>query len=280
MTSPVNPYLPHEVTVIERIQESPTVFTLGLQFTDPVLPKQFCFQPGQFNMLYLYGVGEVAISIASDPDNHAAYQHTIRTVGRVTRGLAQVEQGDCLGLRGPFGRGWPLDLATHKDIVIITGGLGCAPVVSVINYMMLRREQFGKLKILQGIKHSDDFIFQQRYDQWAKISDTEVLIAADVSSPGWAWYTGRITDMIRRLTLDVANTLVFMCGPEIMMKVAIKELLLKNIAQQNIFLSLERNMECAIGHCGHCQYGGLFVCKNGPVFAYSEISALFSESGF
>lgn len=275
-----NLYLPHEVKVIQRMQESPSVFTLRLQFTDPQLQKDFSFQPGQFNMLYLYGVGEVPISIVSDPESDQFYDHTIRAIGRVTRGLAQVQQGDSLGIRGPFGRGWPLALARNKDVVIITGGLGCAPVVSAINFIMLRRDQYRKLKILQGLKHSNDFIFRKRFEEWKKIRDTEVFIAADVSSSGWPWYTGRITDMTRQLILDAKNTIVMICGPEIMMKVAITELLAKNIAEENIFLSMERNMECAVGHCGHCQYGGLFVCKDGPIFSYPQIKALFMEPGF
>ncbi|MBA2653768.1 MAG: FAD/NAD(P)-binding protein [Gammaproteobacteria bacterium] len=275
-----NLYLPHEVKVVERIQESPTVFTLRVQFTDFQLQKEFVFQPGQFNMLYLYGVGEVAISIVSDPENSQLYDHTIRAIGRVTRGLEQLQRGDYLGIRGPFGRGWPLALAQNKDVVIITGGLGCAPVVSVINYIALRRDQYGKLIILQGLKHSDDFIFRHRYGEWQKMFDTEVFIAADVSVPGWPWYTGHITDMTRQLSLNENNTIVMMCGPEIMMKVAIKELLAKNIPEENIFLSMERNMECGVGHCGHCQYGGLFVCKDGPIFQYPEIKALLMEPGF
>lgn len=275
-----NIYLPHEVEIVDRVQESPSIFTLTVRFTDPQLQKNFAFEPGQFNMLYLYGVGEVAISIVSDPENSEYFAHTIRAIGRVTRGLAQLQKGERLGIRGPFGRSWPLVSSQHKDLVIITGGLGCAPVVSVINYVMLRRDQYGKLKILQGVKHSDDFIFRHRYEKWRKMKDAEIFIAADVSSPGWPWYTGRIIDMIRQLSLNEKDSIVMLCGPEIMMKIAINELLTKHLAPESIFLSMERNMECAVGHCGHCQYGGLFVCKDGPIFAYPEIKALLMEPGF
>lgn len=275
-----NIYLPHEVEIVDRVQESPTIFTLSVRFKDHELQKKFVFQPGQFNMLYLYGVGEVPISIVSDPENAEYFEHTIRAVGRVTNGLAQLKKGDHIGIRGPFGKTWPLALSQNKDLVIITGGLGCAPVVSVINYVMMRRNQYAKLKILQGVKHSDDFIFRHRYEEWKKMVDTEVFIAADVSRPDWPWYTGRITDMTRQLSLDEKNTVVMLCGPEIMMKIAIKELLTKNLIEENIYLSMERNMECAVGHCGHCQYGGLFVCKDGPIFSYPKIKALLMEPGF
>src|SRR3990172_6544073 len=154
-----NPHLPLEAEVVERIQESPTIFTLRLRFTDPVKHAAFRFAPGQFNMLYLYGVGEVAISIVSDPEDEALFAHTIRVVGRVTRGLAQLQAGDRLGARGPYGRGWPLKQAEDRDVMIVTGGLGCAPVVSVINYVIRRREKFRRLVIMQGVKHSDDLIF-------------------------------------------------------------------------------------------------------------------------
>jgi NAD(P)H-flavin reductase len=273
------PYVPHEAEIVERIQESPTIFTFRLKFTDPAIQAQFSFQPGQFNMLYLYGVGEVPISIVSDPAHDEFYDHTIRAVGRVTKGLEQLKIGDRIGIRGPYGKGWPLGFAEHKNIIIITGGVGCAPVVSVIHYILARRSQYGNLKILQGLKHSDDFIFHQQYEAWRKIPHTEVWIAADFVGKNWPWYSGRITDMITDLII-LPETVVMLCGPEIMMQIAVKELLKKGVREENIFLSMERNMECGVGHCGHCQYGGLFICKDGPIFAYPKIKDLFMEPGF
>lgn len=273
-------YLPHEAKIIERIQESRTIFTLRLRFTDTRLQKKFSFQPGQFNMLYLYGVGEVAISISSDPDNHEFYDHTIRVIGRVTKGLEKLTVGDYVGIRGPYGRGWPLAKAQKKDVIVITGGLGCAPSVAVIDYIIQRRPLFGALKILQGVKHSDDFIFQQRYAEWQKVPQTEVLVSADKTVATWPWYSGRITDLIQKLSINTENSLVMMCGPEKMMQVAVKELAKKKLKETEIYLSMERNMECAVGHCGHCQYGGLFICKNGPIFSFPEIKELFGVDGF
>lgn len=273
-------YLPREATIISRTQESATIFTLRLQFTDFLGHEKFIFQPGQFNMVYLYGVGEVAISIVSDPQNDLYFEHTIRIVGRVTKALAQLKKGDSIGIRGPFGRGWPMDEVCHKDIVIVTGGLGCAPTVSVINYMMNRRDQYGALKIFQGVKHSNDLIFGDLYQQWQKIPNTEIVIAADKSDASWPWHTGRLIELFQQLKINTANTIAMMCGPEAMMAVAVKNLIEKNIPEESIFLSMERNMECAVGHCGHCQYGGLFICKNGPVFAYSQLKELFGKPGF
>lgn len=280
MNNQPDAYLPHAAEIIERIQESPTIFTLRLRHTDAARQKAYHFLPGQFNMVYLYGVGEVAISIVSDPDKRDEFSHSIRAVGRVTQALAKLQVGQSVGIRGPFGRGWPLELAKTRDVIVLTGGLGCAPVISAINYMMERREQYGNIKILQGVKHSNDFIFYQRYQQWCDIPKTKVFVSADQADVNWPWQTGRIIDTIATLDLNPANTIAMLCGPEIMMQTGAQALLQKNVIENNIYLSMERNMECAIGHCGHCQYGGLFICKDGPVFPYAEIKDLLMVKGF
>lgn len=280
INSCLDPYLPLEAEIIDRVQESPTIFTLHLQLVDDDYREKFLFSPGQFNMVYLYGIGEVAISIVSDPEEKHVISHTIRALGRVTKALQKLKNGDRVGIRGPFGRGWPLQTVQGKDVVIVTGGLGCAPSVSIINYIMARRTQYGDLKILQGVKHSDDFIFRKQYAEWQQVPHTEIYIAADRAGANWPWNVGYVTDMIQTLKLHPKNTIAMMCGPEMMMHAAINALTKQGVAEQHIYLSMERNMECGIGHCGHCQYGGLFVCKDGPIFAYPEIKALFSEAGF
>ena len=275
-----DPYLPIEAEIIERVQESPTIFTLNLRFVEVEHHQRFVFSPGQFNMLYLYGVGEVAISIVSDPEETNILSHTIRAIGRVTRALQQLQVGDRVGIRGPYGRGWPLEQAKGRDIVVVTGGLGCAPSVSIINYILARRNQYGNLRILQGVKHSDDFIFRKQYAIWQNSPHTEIYIAADQAGPKWPWSVGYVTDMIDKIQLNPENTVVMMCGPEMMMHTAINVFTQKSISENTIYLSMERNMECGIGQCCHCQYGGFFICKDGPIFAYSEIKALFKEPGF
>lgn len=279
--NPTNdPYLPLEAEIIERIQESPTIFTLHLRFLDSLHHDQFVFYPGQFNMLYLYGVGEVAISIVSDPDEKHVLTHSIRAVGRVTRALEKLQAGDRIGVRGPYGRGWPLEETKNKDVVVLTGGLGCAPSVSIIDYIIARRTQYGHLSILQGVKHSDDFIYRKKYAIWEKSPNTEIHIAADEAGPKWPWNVGYVTDMVERIHLKPENTIVMLCGPEVMMNTAVKVFQKKGISDENLYLSMERNMECGLGQCGHCQYGGFFICKDGPIFAYSEIKELFNVPGF
>ena len=275
-----NPYQPHEVVILERIQESADLFTLRLKFTDPDIQDNYVFEPGQFNMLYLYGVGEIAISIVSDPEDSHIIDHTIRVLGRVTRGMANLKTGDRIGLRGPYGRGWPMLEAKNKDVVIVTGGLGCAPVVSVINYIEQRRDQYGRLNIVQGVKHSADFIWKDRYDDWRKLADTKVLLAADVGESLWPWHIGPVTVLFDQLEFDADNVSVMMCGPEGMMRAACKYMLNEQVPAAQLFLSMERNMQCAVGHCGHCQYGSQFICKDGPVFSYDKIQPLFDTRGF
>ncbi|MGV6815903.1 MAG: FAD/NAD(P)-binding protein [Thiotrichales bacterium] len=275
-----DPYLPNEVEVVERIQESTDIFTLRLRFTDPELHSAYGFAPGQFNMLYLYGVGEVPISIVSDVEDEHMLDHTIRSVGRVTDALAQVQSGERLGIRGPFGKGWPLEQAGGKDVLILTGGLGCAPAVSVIRHVLRRRDQFGRLTIMQGVKHSDDLIWRADYEQWAALPNTQVLLAADVAAPNWIGQQGLVTTLLDEAKIDFRKTIVMMCGPEPMMIAAANKLLEMSVPAESLWLSMERNMHCGVGHCGHCQFGGHFVCKDGPVFNYPDIASLFGKRGF
>lgn len=271
---------PYDAEILQRTQLTKDIFTLDFKFTDPEVERNYQFTPGQFNMVYLFGVGEVAISIVSDPEQEKRYSHTIRQVGRITRGLAQLQPGDHIGIRGPFGRGWPLNEAENKDVLVITGGLGCAPSVSIIEYIIKRRENYKKLTVLQGVKHSADLIYREHYQRWSKLPDTEVLLAADKSAPGWAWHTGLITELLNDISIDPNDTLCLMCGPEAMMLAAINYLTQQQLPEQAIHFSMERNMECAIGHCGHCQLGGKFVCKDGPIFCYPDVKDLLGKQGF
>ena len=263
--------MPQVVEVLGRVQESATIFSLDLQFTSAGLREGYRFQPGQFNMLYLYGVGEIPVSIVSDPDDPRRIRHTIRVVGRVTRALAGVQVGARLGLRGPFGRGWPLAAAEGRDLLLLTGGLGCAPLVGVIHYVMRRRRRFGHVAIVQGVKHGDDLIWREQYQAWRIVPDTEVHLAADVPSAGWRWHVGLVTELLDEVRLDWDRTLVMLCGPEPMMVASARDLVRRGVSAADIWLSMERNMQCAVGLCGHCQYGASFVCRDGPVFNLPQI---------
>ncbi|MGA7180736.1 MAG: FAD/NAD(P)-binding protein [Thiobacillaceae bacterium] len=266
--------------ITNRIQESPTIFTLHMRLEDEVSQAAFDFSPGQFNMLYLPGVGEVPISLMSDPDDKHLIGHTIRAVGRVTQGLASLHIGDRIGLRGPYGKGWPMPFMEGKDIVVVTGGLGCAPVVAVIHYILRRRTNYGHLTIIQGVKKSEDMIWREQYAQWNRLPNTKVLVAADQGAPLWPWHVGRVTELFDQIPMQSDQTMVVMCGPEGMMHVSAQMLLDKGLSETSIFLSMERNMQCAVGHCGHCQFGGAFVCKDGPVFSWPQVKDLIKHRGF
>lgn len=272
--------MPMQAEIVNRIEESPTIFTLLLRLVDEQQHNNYRFSPGQFNMLYQYGVGEIPISIVGDPNEPYLLQHTIRNVGRVTHGFAKLQAGDRIGLRGPFGRGWPLEEIGGRDVLIVTGGLGCAPVVPVINHVLRRRGEIGRVAILQGVKHSEDLIWRERYDTWGAEPDTQILLAADVSGPNWKGFTGRVTGLVEKLDIDFANSITMMCGPELMMISAARLLLDRGARPELIWFSMERSMECAVGHCGHCQYAEKFICRDGPVFPYHEIRDLLGVRGF
>jgi sulfhydrogenase subunit gamma (sulfur reductase) len=271
---------PHAATVVARTQESPTIFTLQLRIDDAAVQAAYRFAPGQFNMLYLYGVGEVPISIMSDPEAHDGIGHTIRALGRITQGLAALRPGDKVGLRGPFGRGWPLQEMGGRDVVLVTGGLGCAPVVSVIHYVLRRRDRFGKLVIIQGVKHAEDLIWRAQYERWSKLPDTQVLVAADEGGALWPWHVGHVTDLFSLAQFGEDRAVAMMCGPEGMMRVAADNLLARGLPESQLYLSMERNMQCAVGRCGHCQFGGAFVCHDGPVFNWGEAKTLLAHRGY
>lgn len=275
-----NPYLPHEAEIVERIQEAPTIFTLRLRFTDPAVQRAYSFIPGQFNLLYLFGIGEVPFSIVSDPRQADLLDHTIRGVGRVTRALSHLRPRDRVGIRGPYGQGWPLLSVQGRDLVLITGGLGCAPLVSLIRYVVERRERFGSLIIMQGVKHSDDLIWREQYERWQQLPDTQVLLAADVAGKGWRWHEGQVTALFGQTAIDPTRATAFLCGPQPMMLAAIHELTQRGVAEPQIWMSMERNMHCGLGHCGHCQIGSRFVCRDGPVFRYPELKELLPTRGF
>ena len=275
-----DPHTPHVAVIDRRTQEAPTIFTLRLQYADTGVQEAFEFEPGQFNMVTLFGVGEIPISIVNDPLDSHFFDHTIRVVGRVSGGMSKLQPGDRVGIRGPFGRGWPLERIKGKDILLITGGLGCAPLVSVIRYLLRRREDYGHLSILQGVKHSNDLIWREQYCEWSKLRDVNILLAADVAAKGWTGQQGMVTDLIDQISLRPQRTAVLLCGPELMMLAAIASLREQGIQDGNIWFSMERNMQCGIGRCGHCQIGPRFVCRDGPVFCYSELADFFGAKGF
>jgi NAD(P)H-flavin reductase len=275
----VNPYLIHPATIVEKIREAEDIHTYRLRLNDEEARPTFRFTAGQFNMVYLFGVGEVAISIVSDPDEPELLDHTIRAVGRVTSAIAQLSVGQVLGIRGPFGQGWPLEEARGHDIVIATGGLGCAPVVGAIEYIFRRRSDYGAVKIIHGVKTPNDLLYRGRFEAWRRQPNTEVLLASDRPDGTWRYHVGVVTELFERVPIHAAKTMVLMCGPEIMMRLGVPILMSRGIPATAVYVSLERHMECGIGLCGHCQMGPYFLCKDGPVMRYDRVARLLGSEG-
>lgn len=271
-----DPMMPQLVKISKLVWETEHVYTIYLSPNEN-MNGGFKFQPGQFNMLYMFGTGEAAISISSSPFKHNTLIHTIHKVGTVTSAISMLKKGDYLGLRGPFGSSWPVGAAIGKDVCILAGGIGLAPLRPVIYTLFKNRKDYGKIYILYGARSPRDLLYRVELEQWAKLYDVEVLVTVDHGDQSWKGNIGVVSSLLSYVSLDRNNTVSMVCGPEIMMKFTVEDLLDKGMKEENVYLSLERNMKCAIGLCGHCQFGPKFICKDGPVFSYPEVSSLFGR---
>jgi NAD(P)H-flavin reductase len=228
-------------------------------------------------MLYVFGVGEIPISISGDPEQPDRLIHTVRAVGPVSRALCALRRGAPVGVRGPYGAGWPVDAAVGQDVVIAAGGLGLAPLRPVLYHLLNHRVQYGAVVLLYGARSQGDLLFRAELERWRSHLDLDVAVTVDSATGGWRGHVGAVTTLIPRAACDPAHTVAMVCGPEIMMRFTVQELQKRGIADDRIYLSLERNMKCGIGLCGHCQLGPTFVCKDGPVFRYSDIGTWFRK---
>lgn len=261
------PLLPAPCRITGRTDNSADVFTLEVQ--PPAADWQF--SPGQFNMLYVPGAGEVAISISSDPANRESLQHTIRAVGSVT-GLLHSKQADQeLCLRGPYGRGWPVTECVGKDVLIVAGGIGLAPLRPVLYAIIGQRQEFGRVTLVYGARTPADILYGEQLLAWKEQGLIDLAVSVDTADADWRGDVGVVTDPLRRVQCAPDSTVAMVCGPEIMMRFVANVLRDLGLPREAIYVSMERSMKCATGFCGHCQIGPYFVCKQGPVFTYREI---------
>ncbi len=256
-------------------KETSDTYTLELEAGsgERVLP----YMPGQFNMVYAYGVGEVPISFSGDPSRPGVVVHTIRAVGAVTKALCALKPGGTVGIRGPFGNPWPIGEAESNDVLIVAGGIGLAPLRSAIYAVLSNRKKYGKVTLLYGCRTPRDMIFRRELEKWRGRFDLEVEITVDSAEADWFGNVGVVTTLIRRAHFDRYNTIAMVCGPELMMRYTVQELGMVGLSQERIYLSMERNMKCGTGFCGHCQYGPEFICKDGPVFSFDRIRNIFTR---
>ena len=272
MTPTLDPMLPRIARVRRRRRDTADVFTLDVEPDD----RAMAFAPGQFNMLTVFGVGEVPISMSGDPGVTQPFIHTIRAVGPVSTALTNLRPGATLGLRGPFGAGWPVEAAAGHDVVFVAGGLGLAPLRPAFYRVLAERERYGNVVLLYGTRSPDDILFQREIESWRRRLDLEVQVTVDHALAGWHGHVGVVTRLIPRADFDPLHTIAFVCGPEVMMRFAIAALGDAGVPQEAIHLSMERNMKCAVGLCGHCQFGPTFVCRDGPVFRYDRLRGILN----
>ena len=259
---------------INRVTKD-TMDTFSLELSPP--RGKFNFRPGQFNMLYVYGVGEVPISISGDPSKSDRLVHTTREVGTVTRAMRRLKAGDTIGVRGPYGAHWPIEKHEDNDIVLITGGIGLAPLRPVIYHVLANRARYGKLVLLYGARTPEDILYVKELEKLRGRFDLDILITVDRATGSWQGNVGVVTQLIGRAPFDPMHCTAMICGPEIMMRFTVMEMQKRGVADESMYVSMERNMKCGIGLCGHCQLGGHFVCKDGPVYRYDAIRDIFTK---
>ena len=273
-----NPYQPEQAIIKSIISETNDTATYSVTFVDENTAKDYSFKPGQFNMITTFGFGEAPISISSDPEEKQI-GHTVRKVGSVTEAMALMKTNATIGIRGPYGRGWPMEELEGKDVLIIAGGIGLAPLRPVITQISKHREKFGHFEIIYGARTPADGLFKNEYESWRGITNTSLHLTVDRVPEGENWddSVGLVTKLLNNINTKPENSLILVCGPEIMMKFIVRDLLEKQFSPEQIYVSMERRMKCGIGKCGNCQVGPKFVCKDGPVFTYKELSELVEE---
>ena len=259
---------PFEVTAVT--QETHDTWTLDLEVADG--GDALRFQPGQFTMMYVFGVGEVPISIAGNPSHPETLVHTVRAVGAVTNAICALRPGTLIGIRGPYGSSWPVVAATGRDIIIVAGGIGLAPVRPAIYHVLEHRESYGSVSIVYGSRTPSDLLYIDEIHDWKSRFDLNVQITVDRGDGAWMGDVGVVTPLLNRLSFDANHAAAILCGPEIMMRVIAKELARRGMPTADVSVSLERNVKCGIGFCGHCQIGASFICKDGPVVAYDDVA--------
>jgi len=271
----LDPMLSQVYVVSEVSKETPDTFTLTL--SPDKGSNGSSFQPGQFSMLWVFGVGELPISISGDPAKHDRLVYTVRSVGQATNALVTRAAGDGVGVRGPFGKGWPVEKARGRDVIIVAGGIGLAPLRPVIYEVLNHRDDYGRLVVLYGARSPRDLLYRKELATWARQKETQVLITVDYGGMSWRGHVGVVTTLFKYARLKTSRSIAMVCGPEIMMRFVTRELESHGLSRQDIYLSMERNMKCAVGFCGHCQYGPHFICKDGPVFPYEELRPMLDK---
>jgi len=258
-----------EVLQVRQLTEKEKVFTLRLE-----KGQSLAHHPGQFVEVSVFGIGEAPISVSSSPTRNGTFQLCVRAVGDVTNAMHRLQTGEWLGIRGPFGHGFPVEKMRGKDLLFAAGGLGLAPLRSLIQFVLDERESFGRVIILYGARNPGELLFREELDEWAHRNDVEFHLTVDRADSSWTGHVGVITTLFPGVAVNPRSTVAVTCGPPIMYRFVLIEMLAKGLPENQIYLSLERRMKCGVGKCGHCQINGVYVCQDGPVFRYADVEGL------
>jgi len=235
------------------------------------------FAPGQFNMLYVFGVGEIPISVSGDPTAPDRLVHTTRSVGAVTNVMGDLRPGNVLGVRGPFGNHWPLEAARGHDVVLVAGGIGLAPLRPALYEMLHNRDDYGKIVLLYGARTQEEMLYREELEQWRARFDMEVYVTVDRATNNWRGDVGVVTTLVSRAPFAPDDAIAMICGPEVMMRFTVQALQKRGLPIDCMYVSMERNMKCGVSLCGRCQYGPYFICRDGPVFRFDQIEHFFGK---
>ena len=261
---------PRAYRVLRRRRDTSDTWTLTLE---PETGDALAYGPGQFTMLSSIGVGEVPISISGDPTRPGPLVHTVRAVGQVTRAICSARPGSVLGVRGPFGTAWPVDAAEGADLVIVAGGIGLAPLRPVVYHALRHRRRFGRVVLLYGARTPADQLYPAELERW-RSRGIDVACTVDAASDAYGGHVGVVTTLLGRAEFDAGSAVAMVCGPEIMMRFVVRALAARGLDGARTHVSLERNMQCGVALCGHCQLGPLLLCRDGPVLAHDQVAAL------
>jgi NAD(P)H-flavin reductase len=269
-----NPYLPELATVIEVVEETPNIKSLRVVFNDKEVMEQFSFEPGQVGQISVFGYGEATFVINSPPTRKDYLQFTVMKVGEVTTAIHELKAGDEVGVRAPLGNFFPYERMKGRDILFIGGGIGLAPLRTLILFMLDNRSQYGDITILYGARTPPDLCFKSDLEEWARREDVKLILTVDNPYPGWVGRVGLVPNVLRELEPKAEGKVAITCGPPIMIKFTLKALLDLGFREEDIVTTLERRMKCGVGLCGRCNIGPKYVCKDGPVFSYAELKGL------
>lgn len=277
MTAPAAPPLsplttrPRRIAAVRRAARD--CVTLDIEHEDAGT-----FRPGQFNMLYVFGTGEAAISVSSHASEAPLLSHTVRSAGTVTRALTAMRPGDTIGLRGPYGNEWPLAAARDRDLVLIAGGIGLAPLRPAVLEALTHRDDYRRVVLLLGARTPADLLHVDELDAWRDDDRVELRVTVDVAGRGWSGPVGVVTTQLDRTELDPTMSTVLSCGPPVMMRFVARAVLGRGVPAEDLYVSLERNMRCGLGTCGHCQLGTQIICRDGPVYRWPTVARLLEVS--